>query len=504
VRVGALLLALVVGAPSLAHAWVPLDQCSGQPTAWPPGVNETRWSLSSVFQSTELSTTDLDSAIGAAFAEWSQPGCSGFGAQQLSDIAGDPLDGTNSENIIGFYETSWPAQFGASTLAITLPVWMTDDCALIQSDMVFNGVDHLWVRGAPDSLSDEADVEAVAVHEVGHWIGFDHNSFPGSSLNAIYSNGLDERTLTCDDTAGVCELYSTAGWSCSDDIYCPCSRTCVDGTCQIDGGDDDDAVDPGDDDDAGDDDAGGDDDDAASGTDCGNGTLDFIESEPNDDTNGQTNAIAASGPDLRITGTTTCANDGEFHTGDLDVFEIAGACQERARLTLTWEEASDLDFVIWDAFGSLVLTSYEQSYEGPESAEAFLQPRSFVQVACWRGEYTPWTLTVDWPPYDAVDDGPRDVVGNLGSSARARSRQVRRAERPLWWVCCCCSVGADAWRSESGVIHRAGSRAVGRSRCERANDTRAVSTPPVTPQLRGMWGQQPPTGGGLRGGSTGR
>ena len=93
--------------------------------------------------------------------------------------------------------------------------------------MVFNATGGTsWINGDP-GWSGSSDLFSVAAHEAGHWIGFDHNNYPGSTLQAFYSNGTADRTLTCDDTEGVCALYPGSGNSCTADYYCDCGVTCA-------------------------------------------------------------------------------------------------------------------------------------------------------------------------------------------------------------------------------------------------------------------------------------
>jgi len=50
-----------------------------------------------------------------------------------------------------------------------------DDFTIFEADMVFNGVDHRWFTDYNNSFSADNFVEAVALHEFGHFIGLQHS-----------------------------------------------------------------------------------------------------------------------------------------------------------------------------------------------------------------------------------------------------------------------------------------------------------------------------------------
>jgi len=62
------------------------------------------------------------------------------------------------------------------------------------------------------ALSDgfnQFDIETVALHEIGHLLGLDHSTVPGSVMFPTY-NG-ERRTLSADDLAGIRQLYGRRG-----------------------------------------------------------------------------------------------------------------------------------------------------------------------------------------------------------------------------------------------------------------------------------------------------
>lgn len=388
-RLVALVAATLVCTPALA--WKASGTCSGNtPTHWAPGNPNSVWKYSSSFQSADLSSSVVTSRIQSAFDEWARPGCSEFNATQGASAAGDPM-GSSSDNLIGFYESNWPSSLGGSTvLAVTFTTWSSGTCVIPEADMVINGVNYKWVDGQPTS-GNQADLQAIVTHESGHWVGLDHSTYSGSSLNAYYSGGLGERTLTCDDTQGVCTLNPSGGNTCINDNYCACGVGCNSGTCNGTSTPPTDNT-------------------------CAGSPLSANEAEPNDwEGDNDVNWFAPdTGGDLTINGNITCGNDGTNYTGDYDWYLIDFPCSGDARFTLDWSGASDLDFQVWDTSSNDPFAfNFEESTEGPTTDTATAGGRIYIFVACWSGASTSYSMTVDWAPFTPIDTGgnPGDDTG---------------------------------------------------------------------------------------------
>jgi len=73
--------------------------------------------------------------------------------------------------------------------------------------------DFNWVDDATDSIiDDDYDLQTVALHELGHALGLDHSSEPGSIMQPFYSGG--QRTLGVDDVDCIRSLYGGGGGAC--------------------------------------------------------------------------------------------------------------------------------------------------------------------------------------------------------------------------------------------------------------------------------------------------
>ncbi len=380
---------LVGSSPAAAYNYTRM--CGTQPARWEPGNPNATWRMSTAFLSADLTRADTDRELGLAFDEWAKPGCSEFNAQRGADTNINPM-ADNAIHALGFLETGWPAEFGDSAMAVTLTsTW--NDCALAEADMVFNGVDFRWKIGTPNRWND-GDLRSVATHEVGHWLGMDHSSHAGSSLAASYSGGVIERSLTCDDTAGVCNSHRSGSKTCSSNDYCACNETCSGGTCVSGGG-------------------------TTTSGQCNGPANTAAEVEPND-WNGDDDVNWFDQPgngDFTVSGRITCGNDGSSYNADVDWFVIDYPCQDRAKFTLSWTGASDLDFAVWDtASNEAFVWNEEGGLSGPASAEANAGGRLFVRVLCWEGATTNYTFKTDWRPFSSTpsdsDSGPNDTSPN--------------------------------------------------------------------------------------------
>lgn len=416
-RLVALVVAALVATP--AHAWNPSGTCaSNSKTHWAPGNPNSVWKYSTTYQSTDLSSSVVTSKMQAAFDEWARPGCSEFNASHGTDAPGDPR-GSSSDNLLGFYETSWPADLGGSNvLAVTFTTWNSSNCVIPAADMVVNGVNYKWIDGQPTS-GNQADLQAILTHETGHWVGLDHSTYSGSSLNAYYSGGTSERTLTCDDTSGVCALNPSGGNTCINDNYCACGVGCNSGTCNGTTTNPTDET-------------------------CSGSPLSANEAEPNDwEGDNDLNWFAPdTGGDLTITGTTTCGNDGTNYTGDYDWFMIDFPCSGDARFTLDWSGSSDLDFQVWDTSSNDPFAyNFDESNEGPSTATAHAGGRIFVFVSCWSGQSTSYTMTVDWSPFTPIDTGTTNPGDDTGPTQNDDSGGGSFDSAPGTLSCLCDQAG---------------------------------------------------------------
>jgi hypothetical protein len=112
-----------------------------------------------------------------------------------------------------FFDTDGSSNmFGsASGLVAVTPVNFSADGSILSADMIFNARDY---RFSTSLDAGTFDIQAIATHEAGHFIGLDHTGVVGASLSPFaYQQDTRQRSLEKDDTAGVSTVYPRSGFA---------------------------------------------------------------------------------------------------------------------------------------------------------------------------------------------------------------------------------------------------------------------------------------------------
>lgn len=140
-------------------------------------------------------------------------------------------------------EADWPlgpGTYSASILGVNTNGGGPDD-----SDVIFNGIAYVW--STDDPMTGDADVESIAIHELGHFIGLDHpcedEANPDTCIPAdrtvMYPmwDGSLVRTPRQDDVDGTCYMYPASkswcdgvkvvGEKCEKDCDCEEGARCL-------------------------------------------------------------------------------------------------------------------------------------------------------------------------------------------------------------------------------------------------------------------------------------
>lgn len=176
-----------------------------------------------------LGFNTIVSVMRDSFAEWGAPCCSRYTSTYAGTTTRTGEATSDNQNTISFIEDSWPGLLGNvnQTIAVTQPrIW--DNCEMVSADMVFNGVGFTFSTSGNFNAT---DVQSIATHEAGHWIGLDHSPITSATMYYAYQGGTGARSLHSDDEQGVCFLYGGGTCGCSTDNDCNGTQECVGGNC---------------------------------------------------------------------------------------------------------------------------------------------------------------------------------------------------------------------------------------------------------------------------------
>jgi hypothetical protein len=108
-----------------------------------------------------------------------------------------------------FDETNASGYFPSGTGIVALtPVWFAGDGHITDADILFNGSTYSFTTsGEPNRF----DVQDVATHELGHFLGLDHSGWAGASMYP-YVNPIVilHRSLSLDEMHGMRDAYPAA------------------------------------------------------------------------------------------------------------------------------------------------------------------------------------------------------------------------------------------------------------------------------------------------------
>lgn len=157
--------------------------------------------------------------IQRSFDAWAKVSCSDFSFMHVGfTTETEAFDVTSPEtqfNAIAFLE-SWkespiPEQ---RLLALTLTHFVIQTGEILDADIIFNADDFDFVdvdslaSCVPASDSKIYDLENTLVHEIGHFVGFDHVSARASTMFAeADACETSKRSLDADDEKGLCDVY---------------------------------------------------------------------------------------------------------------------------------------------------------------------------------------------------------------------------------------------------------------------------------------------------------
>ena len=219
--------ALAVGGALTTAAFVPDINSTGQARRWklnPPDTNPVRtnlvnpttrairYFLASDAYSSGNATAELN-ALRASFAQWQAIAGTVLKFEDAGLIApGVDINTADHTNALFWTKTTTLVNGGNDDIGSALGVTFTSfasDNTLIEADIVFNGVQYTWFTDFNNTNSTASFVEAVAAHEIGHFIGLRHSPVGGATMLWRGSGGISVQAgLSSDEVAAANWLYA--------------------------------------------------------------------------------------------------------------------------------------------------------------------------------------------------------------------------------------------------------------------------------------------------------
>lgn len=185
---------------------------------WPAAKIPVRYLVQNA-GSQDIALPDEIAAIDAAFQTWEDVPTSALAFQNdgMTDL-GMAIDDIN---VILFLESGWT--FGTEAAAAT-SLFILD--GMQTADIAVNGENFTWAIAPPNSgvTSDLLDLQAVLVHEIGHFGGLSHTLRSYDTMYFSWKPWEGQRTLSIDDKLGLSSIYPTMGDECGT---CPAGETCT-------------------------------------------------------------------------------------------------------------------------------------------------------------------------------------------------------------------------------------------------------------------------------------
>jgi MYXO-CTERM domain-containing protein len=171
--------------------------------------------------SVQVPYADASQLFAAAFAKWTSTTCASAGGgrvsidvKDLGPVACDEVQynsNQGNQHVIIFHDDVWPHDDSSNTLGLTTITFDPDTGEIYDADMEINSTPEVPLS-LGDPPPDGYDFQSIIQHETGHFFGMAHSGDPNATMLARYTPGTTSmRTLSSDDTAGICSIYLPDG-----------------------------------------------------------------------------------------------------------------------------------------------------------------------------------------------------------------------------------------------------------------------------------------------------
>jgi Matrixin len=158
-----------------------------------------------------------------AFAKWTSTTCASQGkgrvsieTKNLGPVICNKVqyssDQGNQHVIIFYDDDTWPYDDTANTLGLTTITFNPDTGEIYDADMAINSGTNVPLSLGDPVPAEGYDFQSIITHETGHFLGMAHSADEQATMFYRYMQGSTTmRTLSPDDTAGICSIYLANG-----------------------------------------------------------------------------------------------------------------------------------------------------------------------------------------------------------------------------------------------------------------------------------------------------
>ena len=192
---------------------------------WGPNAFPLKWQMNPTIGTNVSGTSaQVESIFQQSFAAWQALTTASISFSESSQTSAGVVPGYDGVNLITTNVT--PDEFGSSALGLTLvfafnqggpgivdqlgrPVDFPGE--ILEADIMFNPT--VAFSTSTPAAANMIDLQSVATHEVGHFLGLDHTGSLSATMFPYLTQGATyARTLSTDDIAGVSTIYPTAAF----------------------------------------------------------------------------------------------------------------------------------------------------------------------------------------------------------------------------------------------------------------------------------------------------